>query len=43
MDGVDWKAAGQVYTCDVSKGGICRNDDQGPNGFCLDYRVRFRC
>lgn len=43
VQGVDWKAAGQVYTCDVHQGGICRNDDQGQNGFCLDYQVRFRC
>lgn len=41
--GVDWRAAGQVYTCDANRGGFCVNDHQGPNGLCLDYRVRFRC
>lgn len=41
--GVDWKAAGQVYTCDVTKGGFCANGNQGPSVLCFDYRVRFRC
>lgn len=41
--GVDWKATGQAYTCDVNRGGICLNSLQGPRGRCLDYRVRFRC
>ena len=38
--GVDWKAAGQVYTCDVNKGGVCI---WSPQNQCFDYRVRFRC
>lgn len=40
--GVDWAATGQVYTCDPSVGGVCRNADQSARG-CLDYEVRFRC
>lgn len=41
--GVDWKAAGQVYTCDLTNGGFCVNGNQGSSGRCSDYRVRFRC
>lgn len=40
--GVDWTSAGEVYTCSVSSGGICRNADQS-DGYCQDYRVRFLC
>ena len=40
--GVDWKAAGQVYTCDVNQGGICRTSDQRSQR-CFNYQVRFRC
>jgi microsomal dipeptidase-like Zn-dependent dipeptidase len=40
--GVDWAQTGEVYTCNVSAGGICRVQDQ-PDGLCLDYRVRFSC
>ena len=42
LGGVDWTAAGQVYTCNTTVGGVCRNADQA-NGACLDYRVSFLC
>jgi len=42
VNGVDFKAAGQVYTCDPTVGGVCQNANQ-PNGQCLDYQVRFFC
>jgi len=37
--GVDWRKAGQKYTCDKDIGGVCRNDGQR----CEDYEVRFLC
>ena len=40
--GVDWTLAGEVYTCDVDTGGVCRNSEQ-QDGYCQDYRVRFEC
>jgi microsomal dipeptidase-like Zn-dependent dipeptidase len=40
--GVDWTQSGEASTCDAATGGICRNADQ-PDGYCLDYRVRFLC
>jgi hypothetical protein len=42
LSGVDWRAAGEVYTCSPSAGGYCVNSNQ-PDGFCLDYEVRFLC
>ncbi|WP_163996674.1 hypothetical protein [Pyxidicoccus caerfyrddinensis] len=42
VTGVDWTQTGQVYTCEPTVGGICRNVDQ-TNGTCFDYRVRFLC
>lgn len=40
--GVDSTQSGEVYTCDLAGGGICRAADQ-PDGVCLDYRVRYLC
>lgn len=40
--GADWTETGQIYTCEPSQGGICRNTDQAGGG-CLDYEVRFLC
>jgi microsomal dipeptidase-like Zn-dependent dipeptidase len=40
--GVDWTQTGEIYTCTAAAGGICRAQDQA-DGYCLDYRVRFRC
>ncbi|XP_044116286.1 mucin-5AC [Neovison vison] len=35
---------GQVVQCDLSKGLVCRNRDQGGNvGMCLNYEVRVLC
>ncbi|XP_045870566.1 mucin-5AC [Meles meles] len=35
---------GQVVQCDLSKGLVCRNQDQGGNvGMCLNYEVRVLC
>lgn len=42
LSGVPWYNTGEAYTCDTGNGGYCRNADQ-PDGFCLDYRVRFLC
>lgn len=42
-DGRDWTRAGQVYTCEPARGGICANADQRQGSRCLDYKVRFRC
>ena len=42
-DGRDWTATGQVYTCDVNRGGVCVNAQQTSGKPCLDYRVRFCC
>ena len=41
-DRISWEEAGQVYSCTVGRGGVCRNDDQ-PDSTCLDYQVRFLC
>lgn len=41
-DGQSWRDSGQTYTCDVRRGGICRNEQQA-SGSCFDYRVRFLC
>lgn len=40
--GTDWSLTGEVYTCNTSVGGACRNSQQ-PDFFCLDYRARFLC
>ena len=42
LSGVPWYNTGEAYTCNTGNGGWCRNADQ-PDGFCLDYRVRFLC
>jgi hypothetical protein len=42
LSGVPWYSAGEVYTCNTSFGGFCRNYEQ-PDGYCLDYRARFLC
>jgi hypothetical protein len=44
VDGRDWSATGQRYTCSLegpNPGGLCINSEN-PGG-CLDYEVRFRC
>jgi len=40
--GTDWTLAGEVYSCTVAGGGVCLNAQQ-PDGYCLDYQVRFLC
>jgi len=40
--GMDWTLTGEVYTCNTSVGGACTNSQQ-PDGYCMDYRVRFLC
>ncbi len=40
--GVDYRNAGEVYSCQPSVGGICQNIQQ-PDGTCFDYEVRFLC
>ena len=40
--GVNWTQTGEVYTCDIPGGGICRVQDQ-PDGACFDYEVRYQC
>lgn len=42
LSGVDWTAAGEVYSCTPGTGGICQNRLQ-PDGTCFDYEVRFLC
>jgi hypothetical protein len=42
LNGVDWSQTGEVYSCQVQPGGFCVNANQ-PDGFCLDYRVRYLC
>ncbi|MCH8322843.1 MAG: hypothetical protein IIB64_07190 [Proteobacteria bacterium] len=39
LDGVDWQDAGQVYHCDLPRGGRCMNAENSEQ--CLDYEVRF--
>lgn len=41
-DGRDWRDAGQPYSCEPERGGICLNDAQRGRQ-CYDYRIRFRC
>jgi hypothetical protein len=41
LTGVDWTQTGQVYTCNTTVGGVCRNDQNSRP--CLDYRVNFLC
>ena len=41
LGSTDWTQAGEVYNCGLN-GGTCVNSQQ-PDGFCQDYRVRFRC
>lgn len=43
LDGRDYRTTGQVYTCNTTVGGLCRNEEQLDGQPCLDYRVRFRC
>ncbi|XP_047679274.1 mucin-5AC-like [Prionailurus viverrinus] len=41
---VSIETLGQVVECNVSKGLVCRNRDQGGNvGMCLNYEVRMLC
>ena len=40
--GADWEDAGQIYTCTIEVGGVCRNNQQAGGQRCLDYQVRFR-
>lgn len=42
-DGVPWSQTGEVYRCELSVGGICRNADNEDSAGCSDYRVRFCC
>ena len=42
LTGTDWTLTGEVYTCNTSNGGSCVNAQQ-PDGWCLDYEVRFLC
>ncbi|MEM9595785.1 MAG: hypothetical protein AAGD06_16050 [Acidobacteriota bacterium] len=41
-NGRGWREAGQSYSCESDRGGVCRNADQ-PSQRCLDYEVRFLC
>lgn len=41
LSGVDYRNAGQNYTCEANVGGFCRNAENGAR--CLDYEVRFLC
>uniref|UniRef100_A0A3B4UCP1 VWFD domain-containing protein n=1 Tax=Seriola dumerili TaxID=41447 RepID=A0A3B4UCP1_SERDU len=34
---------GQAVTCNKDVGLICHNDQQGPQGQCFDYKIRFKC
>ena len=43
IDGRDFTAAHQVYTCNVNRGGICRNSEQRRGERCLNYKVKFLC
>lgn len=38
-DHVDWRDAGQDYTCTPEVGGVCQNKGQS----CKDFEVRFQC
>lgn len=40
--GVPASSTGEVYHCNTSFAGYCRNSEQ-PDGYCLDYRVRMLC
>lgn len=40
--GVPAGSTGEVVWCKGLEGGYCRNNEQ-PDGYCLDYRVRFYC
>ncbi len=42
LAGVDYRNAGEVYSCTPGSGGICQNALQN-DGACLDYQVRFLC
>lgn len=42
LAGVDYRNAGEVYSCTRGSGGICQNALQN-DGACLDYQVRFLC
>jgi hypothetical protein len=42
LAGVDYRNAGEVYSCTASTGGICQNALQN-DGACFDYQVRFLC
>ncbi|MCH8081353.1 MAG: hypothetical protein IID52_03080 [Proteobacteria bacterium] len=42
LGGQPWQAAGQVYSCDATVGGVCVNSKQVGGAQCLDYEVRFR-
>jgi hypothetical protein len=41
--GINWIDNGEVYTCDVTRGGVCVNADQPDGVDCDDYQVRFIC
>ncbi|CAB1445194.1 unnamed protein product, partial [Pleuronectes platessa] len=44
LTGLSAAAAGDViFESDKTTGFICKNEDQGPNKMCNDYRVRFSC
>lgn len=43
VDGTDFVAAGQVYSCTPAQGGVCLNSQQPPDQDCKDYEVRFLC
>ena len=43
VDGTDFVAAGQVYSCTPAQGGVCINSQQPPGQDCRDYEVRFLC
>jgi hypothetical protein len=42
LSGVSWNSTGEQLTVSPDVGLICRNEYQ-PDGYCLDYRVRFGC
>ncbi len=43
LSGQDHSEAGNRYTCDLERGGICVNSQQAGNQRCKDYEVRFLC
>lgn len=43
VDNLDWRSAGQAYSCSTTTGGICVNAQQVAGTSCRNYKVRFYC